>query len=261
MKKTIFPLLTVAMACVLLLSSCGSKNAGSSNVANYSKEDILAMIEMVDVDGGSFEMGATGDLAANADNDELPVHKVAVKSFKISKFEVTQKLWKAVLGPDWYFSSEGDDRPADNVSWYDVQWFLSELNEITGMSFRLPTEAEWEFAAKGGVKSKHYKYSGSNDVSSVAWYDGNSDGKTHVVGAKSPNELGLYDMSGNVWEWCEDEWYFYDGTEIYDYYYYEPDRIRRGGSYMEEPKGVRVSYRWNLFPSYQFNNVGLRLAL
>ena len=161
-------------------------------------------IEMVKVEGGTFDMGATKEQEEPWDS-EKPVHKVTLSSFSIAKTEVTQELWQAVMGnnPSYF---KGSNLPVEVVSWNDCQEFIRKLNAMTGYNFRLPTEAEWEFAARGGNKSQHYQYSGSNDVGSVAWYGDNSGGKTHPVATKAPNELGIYDMSGNVWEWCED-WY------------------------------------------------------
>lgn len=161
--------------------------------------------DMVYVEGGTFMMGATEEQGSEAENDEKPAHPVTVSDFYIGKYEVTQAQWKAVMGSN-PSSWKGDDFPVECVVWEDIQKFLKKLNAKTGRHFRLPTEAEWEYAARGGNKSRGYKYSGSNDIGSVAWYGDNSGSKTHPVGQKSPNELGLYDMSGNVWEWCQ-EWY------------------------------------------------------
>ena len=160
---------------------------------------------MVYVSGGTFTMGATSEQGSDALDREKPTHSVTLSSFYLCKYEVTQALWRAVMGNN-PSSFKGNNLPVQNVSWNDCQTFISRLNNLTGRIFRLPTEAEWEYAARGGNRSRGYKYSGSNVLSDVAWYDDNSGGKTHPVGSKSPNELGLYDMSGNVWEWCSD-WY------------------------------------------------------
>ena len=155
--------------------------------------------EMVRVEGGTFRMGATSEQEADDWDREKPVHSVTLSSYYIGKTEVTQALWKAVMGSNpSYFKS--DNQPVENVSWNDCHEFIRKLNALTGQNFRLPTEAEWEFACRGGNNSRGYKYSGSNNLGSVAWYDGNSGNKTHPVGTKAPNELGIYDMSGNVWE-------------------------------------------------------------
>jgi len=185
----------------------------------YSQEEDITEIEasnlppviqnlidnMVRVDGGTFTMGATSEQGSNAAGDEKPAHQVNLSSFSIGKYEVSQEEWEAVMGSNpSYF--KGAKRPVEKVSWNDCQAFIRKLNELTGRSFRLPTEAEWEYAARGGNKSIGDKYAGGDNLGSVAWYEDNSGGTTHNVGTKSPNELGLYDMSGNVWEWCQD-WY------------------------------------------------------
>lgn len=154
-------------------------------------------------------MGSDDPEATDA---EKPVHPVTLSSYSIGKYEVTQKLWEAVMGsnPSVF---KGENLPVENVSWNDVQEFLRKLNEMTGKQYRLPTEAEWEFAARGGNLSKGYKYSGSDNPDMVAWHSGNSDWKTQPVGTKAPNELGIYDMSGNVEEWCEDLFDFYNDSD------------------------------------------------
>lgn len=168
--------------------------------------------EMVAVKGGTFTMGCTSEQGGDfIDNYERPAHSVTLSDYYIGKYEVTQGLWKAVMG--WFnwpggkepFSSvKGDTFPLNGASWNDAQEFIRKLNKLTGQNFRLPTEAEWEYAARGGNKSNGYKYSGSNNIDNVAWYAANSGSKTHPVGQKTPNELGIYDMTGNVKEWCQD---------------------------------------------------------
>ena len=150
-----------------------------------------------DLNGRNYDSEAYGD--------ESPVHSVTLSSYYMGETEVTQALWKAVMGnnPSRF---KGDNLPVENVSWNDCQEFIRKLKQKTGKNFRLPTEAEWEYAARGGKKSNGYKYSGSNNIGSVAWYDDNSSNQIHAVKGKRLNELGLYDMSGNVWEWCSD-WY------------------------------------------------------
>jgi formylglycine-generating enzyme required for sulfatase activity/low affinity Fe/Cu permease len=160
---------------------------------------------MIDVTGGTFRMGGTEEQGDDCDNDERPVHEVTLSSFKIGKYPVTQKQWTRIMGNNPSHNAQGGDYPVESVSWYEVQEFRKRLNVATGGNYRLPTEAEWEYAARGGKMSKGYKYSGSNEIEKVAWYGG-SEGHTHPVGKKTPNELGIYDMSGNVWEWCSD-WY------------------------------------------------------
>ena len=176
----------------------------SDNTISIPVKDGIS-IDMVRVEAGTFTMGATAEMKDPWD-DEKPTHRVTlINDYYIGKYEVTQALWKAVMGnnPSEF---KGDNLPVEQVSWKDCQKFLSKLNRITGKMFRLPTEAEWEYAARGGNKSRGYQYSGSNNLLDVAWYDDNSGRKTHAVGTKQPNELGIYDMSGNVCEWCQD-WY------------------------------------------------------
>ena len=216
---------------------------------------------MVWVDGGTFRMGATSEQGSEI-SDEKPVHSVTLSGYYIGKTEVTQALWQAVMGSNpSYF--EGDDLPVEQVSWDDCQEFIRKLNSLTGQNFRLPTEAEWEFACRGGNNSRGYKYSGSNYIDNVAWYDGNSGDKTHPVATKSPNELGIYDMSGNVWEWCAD-WYgdYSSGRQTNPKGPYDgSDRVFRGGGWFHYARICRSSDRYYYFPSFRFYCLGLRLAL
>lgn len=216
---------------------------------------------MVWVDGGTFRMGATSEQGSEI-SDEKPVHSVTLSGYYIGKTEVTQALWQAVMGSNpSYF--EGDDLPVEQVSWDDCQEFIRKLNSLTGQNFRLPTEAEWEFACRGGNNSRGYKYSGSNYIDNVAWYDGNSGDKTHPVATKSPNELGIYDMSGNVWEWCAD-WYgdYSSGRQTNPKGPYGGSfRVCRGGSWGIYARYCRSSFRCNGGPTYRGDGLGLRLAL
>ena len=219
--------------------------------------------EMVRVEGGTFRMGATSEQEADDWDREKPVHSVTLSSYYIGKTEVTQALWKAVMGSN-PSSFKGDNLPVECVSWDDCQEFIRKLNSMTGQNFRLPTEAEWEFACRGGNNSRGYKYSGSNYIDDVAWYAGNSGIETQPVAAKSPNELGIYDMSGSVLEWCND-WYggYRCGAQTnpkgsYD----ESTRVYRGGSWNSYARGCRSSFRSCAFlPSYSYDYLGLRLAL
>jgi formylglycine-generating enzyme required for sulfatase activity len=169
-------------------------------------------IEMVLVKGGTFTMGCTAEQGSDCFDWEKPAHKVTLSDFYIGKYEVTQAQWIAVMGSNPSRFSDCENCPVEWVSWEDVQDFIQKLNTKTGLNYRLPTEAEWEYAARGGAQSWGYKYSGSNNVDEVAWFSDNSGKKTHPVGTKKANELGIYDMSGNVWEWCYD-WYGYYSSE------------------------------------------------
>ena len=220
--------------------------------------------ELIKVESGTFTMGCT-DGECYEDGRELPAHQVTVSSFKIAKYQVTQKQWKAVMGtlPSMPYNLQGDNLPVPYISWNNAQEFIDKLNEATGKKYRLPTEAEWEFAARGGNKGKGYKYSGSDDIDKVTWYKDNSKQQPQPVGMKTPNELGIYDMSGNVWECCSD-WYgpYADtpqtnptgasqGTE----------RLARGGSFFCETTNSRVSSRANHAPELTYYGLGLRLVL
>ena len=219
--------------------------------------------EMVYVEGGTFRMGATEEQGEDACDDENPVHRVTLSSYLIGKHEVTQALWEEVMGCNPSKNKQGGDYPVENVSWFDCQEFIGKLNARTGMRFRLPTEAEWEYAARGGVRSKGYKYAGSNKLNEVGWYRSNSGNHTHPVGEKKPNELGLYDMSGNVWEWCQD-WYG-DYTDEAQTNPTGPQsggvRVLRGGSSWLNARFCRVSYRCSGDPGNRYGSIGLRLVL
>lgn len=209
----------------LKLPKSQTKDSISNSSVQHQNENPDEMVinvkgvsfKMKKVEGGTFLMGAQSEdknqpnYDPDAFEDESPVHRVTLSDYYIGETLVTQELWKAVMdsNPSEFksiFNKKRLKHPVENVSWNDCQEFIKKLNAIIGKTFRLPTEAEWEYAARGGNKSKGYKYSGSNNIDDVAWCEGNSSGKTHEVGTKAPNELGLYDMSGNVWEWCSD-WY------------------------------------------------------
>ncbi len=216
---------------------------------------------MVYVEGGTFTMGATSEQGSDVYRDEKPVHQVTLSSFHICKYEVTQELWQAVMGsnPSRF---NGSKRPVEKVSWEDCQQFITKLNQLTGKNYRLPTEAEWEYAARGGNLSKGYKYAGSNSIGDVAWYDGNSGNHTHDVGLKRANELGLYDMAGNVYEWCQDWKGHYPSSSQTNPRGPSSDsnRVFRGGCWYYDAKYCRVSYRSGNPPSESGSIFGLRLA-
>ena len=216
---------------------------------------------MVYVEGGTFTMGATSEQEYDAEKDEKPAHSVTLSSYYIGQTEVTQELWQAVMGNNPSFNKD-PKLPVENVSWDDCQEFLRKLNAKTGKKFRLPTEAEWEFAARGGNYTLYYKYSGSNYLDEVAWYEDNSDEETHTVATKRANELGIYDMSGNVWEWCSDWKGNYSDSDQTN-----PqgpstgyNRVRRGCG-LNSAKFCRVSYRSLSRPSNKSKDQGLRIVL
>ena len=219
---------------------------------------------MVAVEGGTFTMGATSEQGSDARDDEKPAHEVTLSDYYIGQTEVTQALWKAVMGSNPSFF-KGDNLPVGNVSWNDCQVFIQKLNQLTGKQFRLPTEAEWEYAARGGRKSRGYKYAGGNNIGSVAWYDDNSGGRTHPVATKQANELGIYDMSGNVWEWCSDWYGGYQSSSQSDPHgpLLGLGRVDRGGGYFDnfnDARTCRVSRRDNNTPDCRYLNFGLRLS-
>ena len=226
-------------------------------------------MKMVYVKGGTFRMGATSEQGSDYDSDERPVHEVTLSDYYIGKFEVTQGVWKAVMGTTIYqqrnkagYSNTygvGSDYPMYYVNWNEAQEFCTRLSTLTGKKYVLPTEAQWEYAARGGGKSEGYKYSGSNTIGNVAWYSSN----THPVGTRLPNELGIYDMSGNVWEWCSDWYGSYNSAAQTD-----PTgpssgsyRVLRGGSWNYNSRYCRVSYRHNDYPSSRYyGNYGFRVV-
>ena len=218
--------------------------------------------DMLLVQGGTFTMGATPEMKDPWDA-EKPTHDVTLtNNYYLGKTEVTQELWEVVMGnnPSYF---KGKNKPVENVSWNDCMKFISRLNSITGQIFRLPTEAEWEFAARGGNNSKHYQYSGSNKLDDVAWYDSNSAKTTHNVATKQPNELGIYDMSGNVWEWCSDYYDKYSSSSQTN-----PTgpnsgtcHVVRGGSWYNYARRCCSLRRNNNDSDYKDCDLGLRLAL
>lgn len=229
-------------------------------------EKILALstMVMVDVPGGSFAMGCTPE-QKNCEDDEKPTHQVQVKIFQIGKYELTQELWWVVMGRPPFSSGNCVQCPAEGVSWDAVQVFLKKLNDLTGERYRLPTEAEWEYAARGGQQSKGYQYAGADEPDSVAWYSKKSGNpRTYPVGQKQSNELGLYDMSGNVEEWVQDCWNrSYMGTPS-DGTAWEQgncrNRVLRGGSSKSYPRALRSAYRRGFDSAQKFHKTGFRLA-
>ncbi|MDR1793736.1 MAG: formylglycine-generating enzyme family protein [Bacteroidales bacterium] len=248
-----------------------------NNGNSYFTENVNGVsFDMVLVEKGSFLMGTQAtdingeNYDPNAETDESPVHETVItKDYYIGKMEVTQALWSAVMNRDGDYSPPWsatfgleDNYPAYYVSWDDIQLFIKRLNAITGKKYRLPTEAEWEFAARGGSQSQGYKYSGSDSIADVAWYFENSGNSSHEVGTKSPNELGIYDMSGNAWEWCQDYYGAYSaenqthlhGVSTASY------RVVRGGGWRYNARYCRVSNRFKIIPDFRLFNLGFRLA-
>jgi len=262
-------------------AAVGGGSATATSAGNLSFTVKGVTFTMVKVEAGTFTMGATSEQGtSDPRDDEKPTHKVTLtKDYYIGQTEVTQALWKAVMGSN-PSNFKGDNLPVEQVSWEDCQTFITKLNSLTDSKFRLPTEAEWEYAARGGNKSRGYKYSGSNSNDQVAWYYENSGDKrlddsnwnynnltsnncrTHPVGTKSPNELGIYDMSGNVFEWCNDRYGSYSsspqtnptGASSGSY------RVLRGGSWCDLAGGCRVSFRSRSTPGGRDFGLGLRLA-
>lgn len=218
---------------------------------------------MVQVDGGTFMMGAEYGFSQA---DEAPIHQVTLTSFKMAKFTVTQFQWRAIMGYglDWNpVFGLGDDYPATNMSMGDVDAFIAKLNQLSNLKFRKPTEAQWEYAARGGQKSHGYLYSGSDNHEEVAWCQDNANYMLHPSGLLQPNELGLYDMSGNIWEWCEDRYAPYPAIAQTDPVQVTSGtgRVVRGGSYSCGSNSSQVSARNHLDPSTQSFVVGLRLVM
>ena len=242
-----------------IIGNLSDNNSNKENIVSFNVNGII--FKMIRVKGGTFMMGGTNE-QKNPSDDERPVHKVSLSTYYIGETEVTQSLWKAVMGsnPSMFI---GDELPVEQVSWNNCQQFIRKLNNITKKNFRLPTEAEWEFAARGGNESTNTQYSGSNKLDDVAWYDNNSGSMTHPVKSKNANELGIYDMNGNVGEWCHDWYTTYSsndqnnpiGSSSGSY------RVYRGGCWYFFERNCRSSKRYNGISDYHSNFLGLRLAI
>jgi formylglycine-generating enzyme required for sulfatase activity len=216
-------------------------------------------MEFLTVHGGCFPMGDS-----SGDADEQPVHQICLDDFLIGKYEVTQGQWLQIMGTrPSFFSSCGDTCPVESISWDEVQTFITRLNTLNGRTYRLPTEAEWEYACRSGGKSE--RYCGGDAIDGVGWYDKNSSSKPHPVGEKSPNGLGIHDMSGNVWEWVNDRFSkeYYGSTPSHN-----PagppqgtKRAIRGGSWYNDPRNVRATIRSCDEPDHRSINLGFRLAV
>ena len=257
---------TWMLAAMLLMAFTFVACGGDDDDEKFQNQTITVdgvSFKMIAVEGGTFLMGSP-ESDTGAFGDEMPQHEVTLSNYYIGETEVTQELWEAVMGSN-LSKFKGPKLPVEKVSWNDCQEFIGKLNAQTGKTFRLPTEAEWEYAARGGKKSKGYTYSGSNAIGNVAWYSDNSGKTTHEVGTKQANELGIYDMTGNVWEWCQD-WYgetYYENSSTT-----APqgpasgtDRVLRGGSWFISARYSRVAYRGYSEPGIMDITIGLRLVL
>ncbi|MCL2510484.1 MAG: formylglycine-generating enzyme family protein [Bacteroidales bacterium] len=254
-QKRFFSIIAIAAICVASFTTC-KKDSKSDGPVGYEWEP-----KMIFVAGGTFTMGCTDDECTER---ELPAHQVTLTNdYYIGKYPVTQFQWEAIMGNNPSKFKGCDDCPVESVSWNDIQEYITKLNKMTGKNYRLPTEAEWEFAARGGNQSEGYKYSGSNDLDAVAWYVENSGNETHPVGINAPNELGIYDMTGNVLEWCHD-WYA-EYTEDPKTNPQGPaggsHRILRGGSCYSYVQHCRVSRRTYIAPAYRIYHYGFRVVI
>ena len=267
-KSILFaPLLSLLLGGVLVVScgdddneedvqtSSSNQNGGNVNYKVYTVKGVS--FKMIAVKGGTFQMGIDDGYEW-----EKPVHQVTLSDYYIGETEVTQELWTAVMGSNPPKFTGNMQRPVEMVSWNDCQTFISKLNELTGENFCLPTEAQWEYAARGGNKSKGYTYSGGDAIDDVAWHEYNSGGMTHPVKTKAPNELGIYDMTGNVYEWCSDWYGSYSSAAQTD-----PTgpstgsyRLIRGGSWGSDATYCRVASRGSSTPTFSYISLGLRLA-
>ena len=250
----IVPIIVIRYECASFIIKKDSHNSEPNDHEDKPSHVTYSLPEMITVEGGSFMMGSNDNPKAR------PAHLETVEDFKIASTEVTQKLWEDIMeyNPSHF---KGPKLPVENVSWNDCQKFIEKLNKATNGNYRLPTEAEWEFAARGGNLSNNYKYSGSDDINEVAWHGGNSNGRTHDVATLAPNELGIYDMTGNVWEWTDDLWSDNYNTERTGYNSNYSSRVYRGGCWFS-PSTLycSLSYRDPWGPDTYGNRLGLRLA-
>ena len=282
--------LLIVLCCFLALQSCNNDNVKNETINGFDinwtgnlnkneKDAIREMISnMVKVDGGTFYMGAQSDSVEylnydeNATSWEAPVHEVTVSPFFINKYEVTQNLWEAIMGAtpnnessmQWEKEfGKGDKYPAYRISYKEVETFIGKLNEFTGLNFALPTEAQWEYAARGGKDTQYTLYAGGDNVIEFAWIDSNSD-KCSEVGMKYPNALGIYDMSGNVWEMCQDWYCQYTEEAVTDPVgeeYNQGYKVFRGGSWNTNAQQARVTARYQQGIHYRDYNTGFRLVI
>lgn len=260
------------LACLFVALMLFTRSGAQNNNVFDDFSEIVNGLEysMIGVKGGDFRMGETpGDMSYATRFPDVSSRNITVSDFYISRYEVTQEQWRSVMGndPSGLVFKGCDACPVESVSWFDVHEFIKKLNHLTGRTFRLPTEAEWEYVALGGERRHELKilgknYSGSNKIGDVAWYLENSNRRTHPVGLKKPNELGLYDMSGNVWEWCSDWYGRYRGNNLIDPQGPEKgkERVIRGGSYINNEM-LALWARQSHVPTRRVVNVGFRLAM
>lgn len=264
-KKSLkWPIIACVFAIMIIASVVAMLRMNQHSQSYVEDANCGLNMKMVYVEGGTFQMGATSEQVSDAHSDEKPVHAVTLDSYYIAECEVTQGQWVKIMGTNPSHFKGNPNRPVEMVTWGEAQEFCRKLSRITGKEYRLPTEAQWEYAARGGENNSRAKYCGGNSIEEVAWYKDNSGGTTHPVKQKAPNDLGLYDMSGNVWEWCSD-WYSRD-------YYYScaganplgptsgTNRALRGGSWRIDSACCRVSRRYMANPSYRHENGGFRVV-
>jgi formylglycine-generating enzyme required for sulfatase activity len=242
-------------------TALGNKTSFTENLPNG------ITLEMVSLPAGEFLMGSP-DSDSDASDDEKPPHQVKVNSFAIGKYPVTQAQYEAVMGTNPSYFKNNPQNAVERVSWNDAQAFCQKLSQITGKTYRLPTEAEWEYACRAGTTTRFYFGDDANQLGDYVWYNGNSQDKTHPVGQKKPNAWGLHDMIGNVWEWCEDDWhdnYIGAPTDGSAWFIKNDNRSQsrkclRGGSWYNNPNGCRSANRYRNFPVDGNSNIGFRVA-
>ena len=263
-RSAVTALFVLYVVCVCVHCGGGQAPTGRGNADPSAPSESQLEIPMVLVQGGTFTMGCTPEQGNDCYDEERPEHQVTLSDYYIGKYEVTQGQWKAVMGIENNPSRfKGNNLPVENVSRDDAQEFINKLNKIKGEKYRLPTEAEWEYAARGGNQSRGYKYSGSNDVGDVAWYKDNSGKQTHPVGTKQENELGIYDMSGNVCEWVSDWYGLYRSDAQKNPLGYSSGsyRVYRGGGWGNFTRYARTSHRSYYNSDARGSGLGFRLAL
>lgn len=264
------------LLCLALCAGCGKEEEGDViRERDFTEKNVPGVnFEMVYVRGGTFTMGATKEQGVYYQLDELPAHQVTLTDYHIGKFEVTQGLWEKVMGTtvreqrdkanrEKPLNGMGADYPMYYVTWSEAKEFCEKLSELTGRKYALPTEAQWEYAGRGGVKGKGYKFSGGNSLDTVAWYTANSGHASHPVGKKRANELGIHDMGGNVWEWCADWYGEYSSDPQTDPAGWEEgdSRILRGGSWYSSEGYCRLAFRLADFPHRRDGSFGFRVVL